>query len=84
MCSRATYFFLSAERAEFGAFLGALPGPYLVLEGEPGTLLGCGGYAIRAGTTCADLGGWYDANGTVRGSASSSYRQVRLAADAGS
>ena len=40
-------FFSEAERAPFAAFLEALPGPYLVLEDEAGSVVGCGGYAIE-------------------------------------
>lgn len=48
--------FLPSERAEFAAFLDNLPGPYLVLV-EQGSerIVACGGYAIAAGSSTADL-----------------------------
>ena len=48
-------FFVPPERDEFAAFLDALPGPYLVIEDESGTIVGCGGYAVEPGTGTADL-----------------------------
>ena len=48
-------YFLPSERAEFADFLGALPGPYLVLVAEGGSVVGCGGYAVPAGEGRADL-----------------------------
>lgn len=53
--SNVPEFFVPAEREQFAAFLDALPGPYLVVEGEAGVILGCGGYAVTPGTTTADL-----------------------------
>lgn len=47
--------FLESERGLFAAFLDRLPGPYLVLEDEAGRIVACGGYAVTAGTTTADL-----------------------------
>ncbi|NIP61090.1 MAG: GNAT family N-acetyltransferase, partial [Gemmatimonadetes bacterium] len=34
--------FRAEEREEFQAFLERLPGPYLVLEGDDGAVIGCG------------------------------------------
>ena len=48
-------FFVPAEREEFEAYLGDLPGPYLVLEDEAGRILGCGGWAVAPGAAVADL-----------------------------
>lgn len=48
-------FFVPGERADFAAFLDALPGPYLVVEDDAGAIVGCGGYAVTPGTTTADL-----------------------------
>lgn len=43
--------FLPHEREEFATFLDTpLPGPYLVLVDEAGTVAGCGGYAMQPGT----------------------------------
>lgn len=42
------------ERAEFEAFLDALPGPYLVVRSAEG-VVGCGGYALRDDGRQADL-----------------------------
>lgn len=47
-------FFREGERLDFEAFLLDLPGPYLVVE-RTGTVVGCGGYAVRAGEGIADL-----------------------------
>jgi predicted GNAT family N-acyltransferase len=47
--------FLHEERAEYAAFLDALPGPYYVLEDDAGTMVACGGYAVVAETGSADL-----------------------------
>ena len=38
-------YFVEAERSEFRDFLGALPGPYVVLELE-GRIVACGGHAF--------------------------------------
>lgn len=48
-------FFVPSERADFAAFLDALPGPYLVVVDQTGLVMGCGGYAVEPGTTTADL-----------------------------
>ena len=48
-------FFTPDERDEFDAFLGALPGPYVVLVDDDGEIVGCGGHAVEPGTTTADL-----------------------------
>lgn len=48
-------FFRVAERAEFAAFLGALPGPYAVLVADKNEVLACGGYAVRANEGIASL-----------------------------
>lgn len=53
--SNVPAFFTPAERADFEAFLRALPGPYLVLEGEDGEIAGCGGYAVVPEEGRADL-----------------------------
>lgn len=53
--SNVPEFFVPPERADFAAFLDALPGPYLVAEDGSGTIVGCGGYAVTPGTTTADL-----------------------------
>lgn len=53
--SNTPEFFLPAERAEFAAFLDALPGPYLVLTGEAGDVLACGGFAVNPHTARADF-----------------------------
>ena len=44
--SNVPEYFLPSERAEFGAFLTALPGPYLVLEDEKSGVVACGGFAV--------------------------------------
>ena len=46
--------FSSDERAEYLAFLRALPGPYFVLE-QGGRAIGCGGYAAAGDGKTADL-----------------------------
>ena len=53
--SNVPRYFADSERAEFEHFLDELPGPYLVLLDEGGTMLACGGYAIRAEDGVADL-----------------------------
>ncbi|MFW6079187.1 MAG: GNAT family N-acetyltransferase [Gemmatimonadota bacterium] len=53
--SNVSEFFLPSEREEFEAFLGDLPGPYLVLEDAAGRVVACGGYAVAPGTATADL-----------------------------
>ena len=52
--SNVPRYFRTAERADFGAFVEALPGPYLVLEDER-RIVACGGYALREGAGIADL-----------------------------
>ncbi|HYJ80835.1 MAG TPA: GNAT family N-acetyltransferase [Longimicrobiaceae bacterium] len=52
--SNVPEFFVPPEREGLGAFLDALPGPYLVVEDDAGVMVGCGGYAINADAT-ADL-----------------------------
>lgn len=47
--------FTGPERSAFESFLDALPGPYLLLETDPGDLVACGGYAIVPGAASADL-----------------------------
>lgn len=42
------------ERGEFSEFLGALPGPYWVVE-EDGVVIGCGGVAIEPDGVTATL-----------------------------
>jgi ribosomal protein S18 acetylase RimI-like enzyme len=53
--SNVPRFFVPAERAEYAAFLDALPGPYIVLVEEDGRIVGCGGHAVTPGTGVADL-----------------------------
>lgn len=53
--SNVPRYFLPQERAEFAAFLDALPGPYVVLEDGSARVLGCGGYALADGGRRADL-----------------------------
>lgn len=53
--SNVPEFFLQVERAEYAAYLRALPGPYLVLEDGRGAVVGCGGHAVRPGSRVADL-----------------------------
>jgi len=53
--SNVPEFFVPAERQEFASLLAALPGPYLVVENEAGTVLACGGFAVARGTATADL-----------------------------
>jgi N-acetylglutamate synthase-like GNAT family acetyltransferase len=53
--SNVPKFFVPAERPEFAAFLDALPGPYIVLEEDDGTIVGCGGHAVTPATGVADL-----------------------------
>lgn len=48
-------FFVEDERPGFEEFLGDLPGPYLVLVGADGAVVGCGGWAVETGTATADL-----------------------------
>jgi hypothetical protein len=40
-------FFVKPEQALFEAFLGELPGPYLVVEDSSGRLVACGGLALE-------------------------------------
>lgn len=53
--SNVPRWFRRAERREFATFLDAPPGPYLVVEAADGPVVGCGGWARRAGTTTVDL-----------------------------
>jgi GNAT superfamily N-acetyltransferase len=48
-------YFREEERAEYAAFLDALPGPYFVIVGADEGVVGCGGYAIREDSDLADL-----------------------------
>jgi ribosomal protein S18 acetylase RimI-like enzyme len=43
-----------AERVEFESFLDDVPGPYSVVDGT-GSVVGCGGYALRPGEAVVDL-----------------------------
>lgn len=52
--SNVPEYFLESERPEFEAFLSDLPGPYLTLRWSS-SVVGCGGYALRAGQGVADL-----------------------------
>jgi N-acetylglutamate synthase-like GNAT family acetyltransferase len=47
-------YFTNDERAAFEDFLQDLPGPYYVMEAE-GSIVACGGYAIVADESRADL-----------------------------
>ena len=53
--SNVPRFFRTSERREFEDFLGRLPGPYVVLEDPPGTIVGCGGHAVDPADGTADL-----------------------------
>lgn len=53
--SNVPRFFREHEREEYVRFLGALPGPYLVLETEQGGIVAAGGYAIVEEDERADL-----------------------------
>ena len=53
--SNVPRFFREEERPGFEAFLDELPGPYLVLLDEEGSVVGCGGYAQRPGSDAVDL-----------------------------
>lgn len=53
--SNVPAYFLPEERPAYAAFLDALPGPYLVLEAEDERVVACGGYAVKPGTTTADM-----------------------------
>lgn len=48
-------YFTREERELFTAFLLDLPGPYLVLEMDHGTIGACGGYAFRDDGRVADM-----------------------------
>lgn len=48
-------YFVPEERDEYIAFLNDLPGPYWVIEGDGGDVVGCGGYAIQEDGVTADL-----------------------------
>jgi GNAT superfamily N-acetyltransferase len=49
------HYFAAHERAEFAAFLDALPGPYLVIEDGADGVIACGGWAANPSTRDADL-----------------------------
>lgn len=53
--SNVPHFFRDEERPGFEDFLDDLPGPYFVLVDADGSVLGCGGYALREGSRVADL-----------------------------
>ncbi len=53
--SNVPRFFTDAERNAFTDFLHALPGPYLVLYNDAGTIIGCGGYAVDESANRCDL-----------------------------
>ena len=53
--SNVPRFFTAPERPAFVAFLGALPGPYLVVEDDEERIVACGGLAIVPVTGRADL-----------------------------
>jgi hypothetical protein len=53
--SNVPTFFAAHEEADFARFLDRLPGPYLVLEGADGAVIGCGGHAVRPETGLATL-----------------------------
>lgn len=84
--SNVPAYFVPPEREQFAAFLDALPGPYLVVEDEDGTVLGCGGYVVAPGTTTADLC-WgmvrMERHGTGLGRLLFDARLARVRADAG-
>lgn len=71
-------YFHEAEREEFAAFLGALPGPYLVLVDAVGEVVGCGGYARVAGTGRADLCWGMVANSAHRKGLGRALTQARI------
>ena len=48
-------FFRAEERHGFATFLQNRPGPYYVVVDAFGSVLGCGGYAVRLGAGVADL-----------------------------
>lgn len=53
--SNVPEYFRSFEREPFEDYLDDLPGPYLVLEDPADGIVACGGYAVPAGSTSADL-----------------------------
>lgn len=53
--SNVPRFFREHERDEYQRFLGAPPGPYVVLETEQGEIVAAGGYAIVGEEERADL-----------------------------
>jgi GNAT superfamily N-acetyltransferase len=48
-------YFRIEERSGYASFLEHLPGPYYLLVDTSGSVVGCGGYAISAGSDVADL-----------------------------
>jgi ribosomal protein S18 acetylase RimI-like enzyme len=48
-------YFRVEERPDYVAFLDELSGPYFVLVGTSGAVVGCGGYALADGSDVADL-----------------------------
>ena len=65
--SNVPRYFTVPERDGFIGFLTSLPGPYLVLEEPPGTIVACGGIAIDAASGRADLC-WGMVRGELHGS----------------
>lgn len=53
--SNVPQYFTDEERDLFDAFLQDLPGPYFVMDGGDGRAAACGGYAIEAEDSRADL-----------------------------
>lgn len=53
--SNVPRYFTPEERAQFGAWLDAPPGPYFVLTDAADQLVGCGGYAVGRAPGRADL-----------------------------
>jgi N-acetylglutamate synthase-like GNAT family acetyltransferase len=53
--------FLPEERADFAAFIDALPGPYLVAEEASGRVVACGGLAPREPSAAVLCWGMVDA-----------------------
>lgn len=53
--SNVPAYFTEEERDEFGAFLNALPGPYLVVRDPAAGVVACGGYALADDGAVADF-----------------------------